>query len=47
MNAAYTDLTFHELQAKLSKRENVKIIDVRSPKSFERGHNAYFAADHG
>ncbi|MCK9861827.1 rhodanese-like domain-containing protein [Paenibacillus sp. ATY16] len=38
MNAAYTDLTFHELQAKLSKRENVKIIDVRSPKSFERGH---------
>ncbi|MGO4107955.1 rhodanese-like domain-containing protein [Paenibacillus sp. YAF4_2] len=38
MGTAYTDLTFHELQAKINKRGNVKIIDVRTPKSFERGH---------
>jgi|GEM_PF-5736573 len=38
MGTAYTDLTFHELQIKLNKRENLKIIDVRTPKSFERGH---------
>lgn len=34
----FTNLTFHELQAKLNKNENLKIIDIRSPKSFERGH---------
>ncbi|MFC4306689.1 rhodanese-like domain-containing protein [Cohnella boryungensis] len=38
MGATYTDLSFHELQAKLNKRENLKIIDVRTAKSFERGH---------
>jgi rhodanese-related sulfurtransferase len=38
MGTTYTDLTFSELKAKLNKRENLKIIDVRTAKSFERGH---------
>ncbi len=38
MSITYTDLSFHELQAKINKRENVKIIDVRTSKSFARGH---------
>lgn len=38
MGNAYTDLTYQELQSMLSKRENVKVIDVRTAKSFDRGH---------
>ncbi|MCM3627731.1 rhodanese-like domain-containing protein [Paenibacillus glycanilyticus] len=33
-----TDLTFQQLQAKLNKKGGLKIIDVRTPRSFERGH---------
>ncbi|WP_307213243.1 rhodanese-like domain-containing protein [Paenibacillus tundrae] len=38
MGTTYTDISFHELQAKLNKRENLKIFDVRTAKSFGRGH---------
>ncbi|WP_433956689.1 DUF2306 domain-containing protein [Cytobacillus horneckiae] len=38
MGTTHTDLTFHELHAKLNKKENLKIIDVLTAKSFERGH---------
>ncbi|GLX69620.1 rhodanese-like domain-containing protein [Paenibacillus glycanilyticus] len=38
MSNGYTDLTFHEFQAKINKRDSLKIIDLRTPSSFERGH---------
>lgn len=38
MGNTYPNLTFQQLQSKLNKKENVKIIDIRTAKSFERGH---------
>ncbi|WP_028591058.1 rhodanese-like domain-containing protein [Paenibacillus massiliensis] len=35
---SYTEITFDELQVALNSQERMKIIDLRAPRSFERGH---------